>query len=274
MSVTHLRLGLVAVKSRSSVLGAGCFVGSACVVVGVNALRDAAFQAHFPHRARPPCCGRPTPGRRCCASSWAILRAAVDAVRLGMHLPHGRVDPLVPLGTRARRPIERGVVARLSTRPARRTSRATGNESRCSWIQAYFTATPSQNTPLLFLRFRAPARPAAAACGAAAFSSRSSSTVAFSPHGCGGGANLACQARRLCSLTPTAVAAALNVYLSSDHQPHRIPLELLTKPPLTPRHFLLDLAHPSDLLQGPLSGPRHCPKVVGYRRYIIRNSAT
>src|SRR4249919_1381931 len=47
------------------------------------------------------------------------------------------------------------------------------------------------------------------------FSSRSSSSEASSPQGLGCGANLACQSRRLFSLTPTAVAAALNVYRSS-----------------------------------------------------------
>ena len=38
-----------------------------------------------------------------------------------------------------------------------------GKESRCCLIQAYLTATPSRNTPLLFLGFHAPARPALAA---------------------------------------------------------------------------------------------------------------
>ena len=39
MSVAHLRLGASAVKLRSSVFSAGCFVGSAWVVVGWKALR-------------------------------------------------------------------------------------------------------------------------------------------------------------------------------------------------------------------------------------------
>jgi hypothetical protein len=30
-------------------------------------------------------------------------------------------------------------------------------------------------------------------------------------------------------------------------------------------HFLLKFAHPSDLLQGSLSDPRRCPKVLSYR---------
>ena len=47
----------------------------------------------------------------------------------------------------------------------------------------------------------------------------------------GGGANFACQSRRLCSLTPTAFAAALQRVPFLDHQPHRIPLELFTKSP-------------------------------------------
>jgi hypothetical protein len=61
-----------------------------------------------------------------------------------------------------------------------------------------------------------------------------------------------------------------------DHQPHRGPLELFTKTPLTPRPFLGSLAHPSDLRQEPLSGPRRCPKVVGYRTWpstIIKGQA-
>src|SRR5271169_2975172 len=44
---------------------------------------------------------------------------------------------------------------------------ATGNEPPCWVIQAYFTATPSQNTPLLFLGFRVPFRFAEAACAIA-----------------------------------------------------------------------------------------------------------
>src|SRR6476620_10724897 len=47
------------------------------------------------------------------------------------------------------------------------------------------------------------------------FSSRNSSSEALSPQGLGCGANLECQSRRLFSLTPTALAAAWNVYRSS-----------------------------------------------------------
>ena len=48
-----------------------------------------------------------------------------------------------------------------------------------------------------------------------AFSSRSSATEAFSPHGANGGANFLCHARRVWVLTPTALAAAARVYFSS-----------------------------------------------------------
>ena len=44
MSVTHFWFGLSAVKSRSSTLGAGCFVGSLLVVVGVNAFETRLFR--------------------------------------------------------------------------------------------------------------------------------------------------------------------------------------------------------------------------------------
>jgi len=44
MSVTHLRLGVAAVKLRSSQFSAGCFVGSAWVVVGPNNLETLLFR--------------------------------------------------------------------------------------------------------------------------------------------------------------------------------------------------------------------------------------
>src|SRR5438045_361279 len=43
-------------------------------------------------------------------------------------------------------------------------------------------------------------------------------------------------------------------------------LKLCGKPPPLPRHFRFQLAHPSNLQWGPLSGSRRYPKVLGYRR--------
>ena len=87
MSVTHLRLGRSAVKSRSSLFGAGCLAGSAWVVVGLKALRNPAFQAHFPHRRATVLRQAVSNSSRCC-SYFGDLWAAVDAVRLGVHLPN------------------------------------------------------------------------------------------------------------------------------------------------------------------------------------------
>ena len=47
MSVTHLRLGVAAVKLRSSQFSGGCFVGSAWVVVGPNDLEILLFSPIF-----------------------------------------------------------------------------------------------------------------------------------------------------------------------------------------------------------------------------------
>ena len=51
------------------------------------------------------------------------------------------------------------------------------------------------------------------------YSSRNSSSEAFSPHGPSvGGTNFLCQARRLWTLTPTALAAAAKMYFSSTNR--------------------------------------------------------
>ena len=110
MSVTHLRLGAGAVKSRFKVLGAGDFAGSACVVVGVNALRMRLWRPNS-RIAVATVLRQADSSSSCCPRAARDLHAAVDAVRLGMHLGHGRLDPLATLGPRARRPIDRGIVA-------------------------------------------------------------------------------------------------------------------------------------------------------------------
>ena len=105
------------------------------------------------------------------------------------------------------------------------------DEPRCSRIQAYFTATPARNTPWLFLGFRAPSRPAAAR--RARRSRRSRERVVL-----------------------------------TDHEPNRILFELFRKHPPLPRHFDLGMTHPSDLLGGPLSGPRRYPRILGHRTQV------
>jgi len=51
-----------------------------------------------------------------------------------------------------------------------------------------------------------------------------------------------------------------------DNQPLCTSLEPFIKPPLTPRHFLCQIAHPSGALKGTLSDPRHFSKTLGLRR--------
>jgi hypothetical protein len=110
MSVTHFWFGFSAVKSRSSALGAACFVGSLLVVVGVDAF--AAGELHVRHR----------PGDHVAAGRLQVvatgqlagnLSAAVNGLRLGMNRTHGGVHALSPLGRRARLAAKRVVVPRL-----------------------------------------------------------------------------------------------------------------------------------------------------------------
>ena len=110
------------------------------------------------------------------------------------------------------------------------------DEPRCSRIQAYFTATPARNTPWLFLGFRAPSRPAAA-------------------HAAAAGSRLAARRARRSRRSRERVVL-------TDHEPNRILFELFRKHPPLPRHFDLGMTHPSDLLGGPLSGPRRYPRML------------
>jgi hypothetical protein len=57
----------------------------------------------------------------------------------------------------------------------------------------------------------------------------------------------------------------LKLVLLADDQTHRLLLELLAKRSPFGRRFGLRLAHLSNLLWGPLSGPRRYPKTLGYR---------
>ena len=96
MSVTHLRLGAVAVKSCASSLGAGCLLGSDRVVVGVNDLAMRLFRPQFPH-----CLSHRVATRRLQIRTilqlLGYLHAAVDIVRLDMDLLHRRLNLRVPL---------------------------------------------------------------------------------------------------------------------------------------------------------------------------------
>ena len=69
MSVTHLRFGASAVKSRSSLFSAGCFVGSACVVVGVNRLQTRLFRPISRIAAATVLRHADSKSSRCCSTS-------------------------------------------------------------------------------------------------------------------------------------------------------------------------------------------------------------
>ena len=111
------------------------------------------------------------------------LVAAVNAVRLGMHLPHRRLNPRVTLAARTRRPLERRRSSPRSRRSS--TSHITDDRKRVAmftdpgvfhsdsfakYAVAFFRISRSSSARLSCLRSRL-------------FSSRSSSTEASSPHG-------------------------------------------------------------------------------------------
>jgi len=106
MSVTHLRFGASAVKSRSSLFSAGRLEGSAIVVVGVNALETLLFMPNSCIAVATVFRQADSKSSRFCKRS-AILALPPRyqntwAVRLGVHLLDRLLDALVTLGPLAR----------------------------------------------------------------------------------------------------------------------------------------------------------------------------
>src|SRR5204862_5284422 len=126
---------------------------------------------------------------------------AVNTEGFGMYLLDGLLDPLVSLGAAAGRAIQGGVITR--GRDAEHVAHDSHGErvamladpdvfhsdSFAKYAVAFFNISRSSSARLSCWRRRL-------------FSSRSSSSEAFSPQGFGCGANLECQSRRLFSLTP------------------------------------------------------------------------
>ena len=124
------------------------------------------------------------------------------------------------------------------------------------------TATPSRNTPWLFLGFHAPARPVATR--AAAGHSRPATQRPRQPHGTepagvpvehATSANSARQRPRRCGDRVT----------FHGHQTNRINLGLPRNHTLRPNRRNWFLNHLSNLRCGNQHPPQRCPKVLGYR---------
>jgi len=69
MSVTHLRFGAAAAKSRSSVFSAGRFAGSLCVVIGLKRLQTQLFRPNSRIAAATVLRQADCKSSRCCNTS-------------------------------------------------------------------------------------------------------------------------------------------------------------------------------------------------------------
>ncbi len=137
------------------------------------------------------------------------LIAAVNAVRLGMHLLHSLLNLSMPLGPRAGWPLPPGIVARRGD-VQHLAQHGDGERVAMFADPGVFHSDSFAKYAVAFHRISRSNTARRNSRRSRLISSRNSSCEASSPHGAGFGASLACHFRRLCSPTPTARAAAAN----------------------------------------------------------------